>query len=294
MLVPDYLETSGQQSPYDHYWMTPAGLVLSAEGARITGLIEELLSFFCLKISEDMSFSQFTWNDLKNKGIAKDDQEFYLFDTTIRTMRFQDGGSSTPGPPPSFQYQVPPDIDKLRRFRDFDDFLELRQRQKNESQRSFVELTQAIRREAEVPYINIHHHGNINVGTQVTSTITNSTIGAVAIGARSQAQGGTYVSTPTQDQHRASIKRAPKALIDDEDHLDPIVYEALELFLRAARDVRVEGRVLAEVQAELMQALDEIWEAKRVGPQALPAGLKVVEVLAKCAVTAEVAKKLGA
>ncbi len=43
-----------------------------------------------------------------------------------------------------------------------------------------------------------------------------------------------------------------------------------------------------------MRALNEVWEAMGLGSQALPAGLKVVEMLAKNSVTAEVAKKLGA
>ncbi len=67
-----------------------------------------------------------------------------------------------------------------------------------------------------------------------------SNLGAMAVGDNAQAFS-IHQGPPTQQHHRTSIKEAQKALLDDEDHVDPTAYEALGLFLRAAREVKVEG-----------------------------------------------------
>jgi hypothetical protein len=62
-----------------------------------------------------------------------------------------------------------------------------------------------------------------------------------------------------------------------------------------ARKIQVDQQSMAQVQAKMKETLDEVWAqqaAKGLRPQALPEGLKVIEVLAKSPITAEIAKKL--
>ncbi|WP_437933818.1 hypothetical protein [Sorangium sp. So ce341] len=144
----------------------------------------------------------------------------------------------------------------------------------------------------------LHHYGDFIMGSKYTSNITGSNVGAVAVGDHAQATGTVNfgaTATLTQEQHRAAIKEAQKALIDDEDKLEPLVYEALGQFLRLARDIQVEQKNLVEVQAKMKETLDEVWAQKAaegLRPQALPNTLEVVGAIAKHPVAGEVLKKL--
>ena len=143
--------------------------------------------------------------------------------------------------------------------------------------------------------INLHHHGDVHMGPKFVTNITGSHVGAFAQGDGAVANGHVTIGaprTPTQEQHRAAIKEAHKALLDDEDRLDAAVYKALERFLKLAREVQVEPREIGEVQADLQRILDHVWKEHAVKVLVLPKGLNVIEALAKSPATAEVLKKL--
>ena len=137
-----------------------------------------------------------------------------------------------------------------------------------------------------------HHHGDVHMGSTFTTTITGSTVGAIATGDGAVATGTVTVhqGALTQAQHLEHIKAAKKALADDEEHLEARIYEALEQFLKSARDVKVESRAIGQVQAEMEEILDRVWAQQSA--KALPKGLKVVEALAKSPAMIEVTKKL--
>ncbi|XXY48541.1 hypothetical protein WME91_51915 [Sorangium sp. So ce269] len=144
-----------------------------------------------------------------------------------------------------------------------------------------------------------YYNGDVIMGGQKnTSNISGSTVGAVSTGDYSQATGSVTINRTeslTQEEHRAAINEARKALIDDEDQLEPLIHEALGQFLRMAREIQVEQKTLAEVQAKMKETLDEVWAefmAKGMKPQLLPGGLKVLEVLAASPAAAEVLKSL--
>jgi hypothetical protein len=141
--------------------------------------------------------------------------------------------------------------------------------------------------------VQLHHHGDVIVGAKFTTTITGSTVGAMAIGDRATASGTVTLQqgSLTQEQHRASIKDAQKALLDDEDQLDALVYETLGHFLRLAREIQVEQRALVEVHAAMTAALEQVW-AQQMKPHALPQTLEVIKALAKHPAAGEVVKKL--
>jgi hypothetical protein len=137
----------------------------------------------------------------------------------------------------------------------------------------------------------------ITTGDLYRTEIQHSMVGALAVGDHATATGTATVQqgTLTQEQHRAAIKEAQKALLDDEDRLDALVSEALGQFLLLARKIQVEQQNLAQVQAKMKETLDEVWAqqvVKGMKSQALPQGLKVIGALAASPVTAEVAKKL--
>lgn len=140
--------------------------------------------------------------------------------------------------------------------------------------------------------VNLHHYGHVHMGSTFTTNITSSTVGAIATGDHAIAAGHVTVhhEALTQAQHHEHIKTAKKALADDEEQLAPAVYDALEKFLKQAREVQVESRSLDEVRAEMDGILDRVW-ADRHG-NALPPGLKVTEALTKSPAMVGAAKKL--
>ncbi|WP_441292043.1 hypothetical protein ACSRUE_17910 [Sorangium sp. KYC3313] len=135
-------------------------------------------------------------------------------------------------------------------------------------------------------------------GSKFITSISDSNIGAFGQGDNVYVSGSltaNVASELTQGQHRAAIKEAQKALIDDEDKLEPLVYEALGQFLRLARDIQVEQKSLAEVQVKMKEALDEVWAQKAaegLRPQVLPKTLDVVGAIAKHPATATVISRL--
>lgn len=136
------------------------------------------------------------------------------------------------------------------------------------------------------------HQGEVHVGSKFITNITGATIGAIATGDHAVATGHVTIhhGPLTQAQHLENIKAAKKALADDEERLVAADYEALEKFLKQAREVQVESRELGEVQAELEAILDRAW-AEYSG-KALPQGLKVTQALAQNPAMVGVMKKL--
>jgi hypothetical protein len=135
------------------------------------------------------------------------------------------------------------------------------------------------------------------IGDIYRTEIQNSTLGAVGVGPGARAVGtiNRGAVSSTQEEYRAVLKEAQKALLDDEDRLDALIYQALDQFLTMARKIQVDQQSLVEVQAKMKETLDEVWAqqvAKGLRPQALPEGLKVLEALAKSPITAELAKHL--
>jgi hypothetical protein len=143
---------------------------------------------------------------------------------------------------------------------------------------------------------NLHHHGVIIMGSSFNTSITGSTVGAIAVGDNSTASGTvTHHGPMTQAQHEEYIKKAKKGLVEDEDQLDPLVHDALAQFLTLARKIQVEQQGLAETQAKMKAALDEVWAgqvAKGMKAQVLPKTLEVVKALMENPVMGEVTKKL--
>lgn len=134
-----------------------------------------------------------------------------------------------------------------------------------------------------------------------TTNISNSTVGAAAIGTGATATGTVTVATerPTQAEHREAVAAAQGALVADQDAIDELdarMFEALNQFLRLARDIQVEQKSLAEVQARMKDTLDEVWAehaARGMKPQLLPKTLESSGAIATNPVMVEVAKKLS-
>jgi len=132
-----------------------------------------------------------------------------------------------------------------------------------------------------------------------TTNITGSTIGAVAVGDHATVTGTVHVGATrsvTQTRHEEHIKKAKKALIEDEDRLDKLLYEVLWQFLILARKIQVEQQSLAETQAKMKATLDEVWAAqvaKGMRPEVLPKTLEVVKALMENPVMGEVVKGLA-
>jgi predicted HicB family RNase H-like nuclease len=131
------------------------------------------------------------------------------------------------------------------------------------------------------------------------SHVTGSNVGAIAVGDQARAEGTVNVSTSiTQAEHTAHIKAAQRALVNDQDALDRIdarLYEALGQFLRMAREIQVEQKSVAELQAKMKDTLDEVWAeqaARGLRPKVLSKTLEVAKALAENPLMAEVAKKL--
>lgn len=136
--------------------------------------------------------------------------------------------------------------------------------------------------------------------TQNISTITNSSIGAIAIGSGAQASGTVNLGPPqpTQEQYRAALKEAQSALVNDQDTLDQIdtrLYEAFGQFLRLIREIQVEQKNLADIQLQIKATLDEVWArtgAPELRGQMLPKPLGIAKAFAENPMLLEVAKML--
>jgi len=105
-------------------------------------------------------------------------------------------------------------------------------------------------------------------------------------------------NTLTQEQHRRSIADAQAAAIRDQDALDKLdsrMFEALNQFLRLARDIQVGQKSIVEIQTKMKDTLDEVWAqqvAKGMKPQLLPKTLEVAGAIASSPIMVAVAKKL--
>jgi hypothetical protein len=136
----------------------------------------------------------------------------------------------------------------------------------------------------------------MNMGDKYTITGSNI-VGAVGPGATTGSVTVT-TQTPTQEQHRKAVVDTQTALVRDQDALDKLdsrMFEALNQFLRLARDIQVEQKSLGEVQAQVKATLDDVWAeqaAKGMKPQLLPKALEVAGAIATNPIMAEVAKKL--
>jgi hypothetical protein len=158
---------------------------------------------------------------------------------------------------------------------------------------------QLMERDPEGPAVVANLQGDVIHGSKITATVTGSTLGALAVGDGSAATNTVDGSTGvTQEQLRGAIREAQIALVDDQDALaqvDARLFEALNQFLRMARETQVEQKALAEVQAKMKETLDEVW-AKQLAPdlksRALPETLKVIQALATSPSLAEIAKQL--
>ncbi|WP_437673238.1 hypothetical protein [Sorangium sp. So ce131] len=145
----------------------------------------------------------------------------------------------------------------------------------------------------------INNYAETQMGDKYTTNISHSNVGAAAIGAGAVATGSVAAAAPpTQEQHRKAVAEAQGALVRDQDALDALdtrMFEALNQFLRLARDIQVEQKSLADVQAKMKETLDEVWAeqaAKGMKPQLLPKTLEVVGAIASNPVMIEVTKKL--
>jgi len=99
-----------------------------------------------------------------------------------------------------------------------------------------------------------------------------------------------------QVEFDAGIKSAQKALVEDQDRLDAIdrnVFEALNQFLRMARQIQVEHQELVQVQSRIKETVDEVWANSMVDklkPNGLPRELEVVKAIVSNPVAAAALK----
>lgn len=124
-----------------------------------------------------------------------------------------------------------------------------------------------------------------------TTSITNTynfpgaNVGALATGG-STATGSAHVGAsahPSQEQYVETVKKAKKALVDDEEKLQPIELEVLQQFLRIAQQQNVAVTSLAEGQKKILELAEETWAknaAKEMKPPSLSDALEVIKTLA--------------
>lgn len=125
--------------------------------------------------------------------------------------------------------------------------------------------------------------GQVHIGPSIVNTITNSTVGAFAVGG-STARGAVHTESMTfnQAQHEAMMKKAKAAMVEEESQLDPATNEALWKLLHLASKTKITVDQLAEQQRKLKESVDELWATTVVEgmkPQALSAALEVVKQL---------------
>jgi|CZKU01.1.fsa_nt_gi hypothetical protein len=144
--------------------------------------------------------------------------------------------------------------------------------------------------------------GPVHVGDSYSTSVTRSHVGAVVSGpgAKSVVTGSVH-ELPIrahQAEHREVLAAAQGALLRDQDVLDkvdPAIFDALNQFLRMAREIQVENKEIADVQSKMKATLDDVWTqhaAKGMKSTLIPNTLEVVKALAASPAMAEVAKKL--
>ena len=142
----------------------------------------------------------------------------------------------------------------------------------------------------------LHPYGETQVGDKYMTTITGSNVSTLAHTPREPPRLTTQV--PTQEQLRKTIADTQGALVRDQDALDKLdtrMYEALNQFLRLARDIQVEQQTLGRIQAGMKNTLGEVWveqAANGMKPELLPETLEVARAITANPIMVEVAKKL--
>jgi hypothetical protein len=132
--------------------------------------------------------------------------------------------------------------------------------------------------------------------SKFTLTVTGSTIGAQALGDGASATGHVSLgrTMPSQEEHRANVKAAQKALVDDEEALGPLLHEVLGQFLRIAREIQVGQEGMSKIQLAMKDTLEEVWAqhtAAALSP--VPQSVKFLGELAKNPLMSEVVKRLA-
>lgn len=100
----------------------------------------------------------------------------------------------------------------------------------------------------------------IHVGNKYEQNITNSSVGAAAVGDHSRASHTQGVWS--QDEWRKSIEAAQRALVSEQGKLDELaegLYEGLSQLLRVARKINIEQTEQAQVLAQIEDAIDDLW-----------------------------------
>jgi len=156
------------------------------------------------------------------------------------------------------------------------------------------------RRDGPAAPVTVVAPGGI-VHNRITNTVTNSTIGANAVGHDVSAKGSVKTagaSVPNQAAYLAELKEVQRALLEQEDlldQIDPRLYEALNQFLRTAKNIQVELQDLRGSQDKILEAFERAWTGQ-VPAEAksglASGGFQFVKELLKSPLTAEVARRL--
>jgi hypothetical protein len=137
------------------------------------------------------------------------------------------------------------------------------------------------------------------VGDRFTTNISNSNVGAAAIGAGAKATGSVTLPQDGAVQQAAYLEQlaaARKALVDDEARLDELgdgLAEALGQFLKIARTIQVDQLSIKDANAKMKETLDGLWArdvATKAKGKVIPATLEFAKTLLTSPITVEVAK----
>lgn len=150
-----------------------------------------------------------------------------------------------------------------------------------------------VRERPELEYFVEHHlrpqeisttsRIDIIVGDQYKQTISNSTVGAAAVGPSAQATG--TVSAMDQGTWLKGLEAAQRALVQDQTVLDELaegMYEAFSQLLRMVRQIQIDQTSAAEVRTQIKAAIDETWaedQIRKLRGSTLKDSLEVLKAL---------------
>jgi SIR2-like domain len=118
---PRFLERHGE-SPRESLSLTLRGLAESEQGPRVSRFVEGIIAMFQRMERSTPAFETYTWSDVRD-GLGLDDDSFDWTVAVITIANLWGGGNRTAGPPPSFTFRVPTDIERILRIAEWTEFL---------------------------------------------------------------------------------------------------------------------------------------------------------------------------
>lgn len=287
----------------DAYQLAAGGLLHPISGfAGIAAKVAEDVAAFLSRHADEPRFGRFTWQTLRDEGFIEDGVSATMVAVVLQKLRLAEiptMSRSPEGEPIAYTFAAPRDIEWFVQGRDIGDIVLRLHALERAAAVQFGEVSR-LPRHASPPAAAIYvhnYHGEVVMGTKVTSNITNSNVGANAVGIANTARGsaqGEGAPIPPQE-FLAHLTKLQQLLAEEQDRMSDNLYEGMNTFLRLLRKVEIGQATLDAQVAKVKETVDHLAArdfAKEL--RELPQGLQTVKAMLDHPLTAVAGAIIGA